>query len=278
MALKDILVHVDNGASCKNRIDIAINLALAHDAHLTGLFVVARPQVPPFVQAYIGNDILETQYKALLGQAAQHEKEFRDLCARSGVKYEWRSVEGDVNEEMVLQARYADLSIIGQVNRDEEATAGGEELPDRLVLMAGRPVLVVPYVGNFSKMGERILVAWDASRLSTRAVNDAMPFMVKAKKVEVLAVNPKGGQEGHGEMVGADICLHLARHGVKAEAQHVVADDMDAGNMLLSRAADEGIDLIVMGAYGHRRLRELVLGGVTRHMLNHMTVPVLMSH
>lgn len=278
MALKDILVHVDNGKTCKHRIELAINMALAHDAHLTGLFVVARPQVPPFVQAYIGNDILETQYKALLAQAAEREKEFRTLCDRSGVKYEWRSVEGDVNEEVVVQARYADLTIIGQVNPEEEATAGGEDLPDRLVLMAGRPVLVIPYVGNFAKLGERILVAWDASRLATRAVNDAMSVLTKAKKVEVLAVNPKGGDGGHGEVVGADICLHLARHGVKAEAQHVVADDMDAGNMLLSRAADEGIDLIVMGAYGHRRLRELVLGGVTRHMLTHMTVPVLMSH
>ena len=122
------------------------------------------------------------------------------------------------------------------------------------------------------------MVAWDASRLATRAVNDALPILRKASKVHLLAINPEGGREGHGDVPGADIGLHLARHGVKAEASSIHAEDLEAGDALLSRAADFGADLIVMGAYGHSRWRELVLGGVTRHLLNHMTAPVFMSH
>jgi nucleotide-binding universal stress UspA family protein len=149
-----------------------------------------------------------------------------------------------------------------------------------VILGVGRPVLVIPHSGEFPVIGERVLVAWDASRLATRAVNDALPLLESAREVVVMAVNPRTeeGERGHGEIPSADICLHLARHGVRAEAQHLYADDLGVGPLLLSRAIDEGIDLIVCGAYGHARWREIVLGGVTRHLLEHMTIPVLMSH
>ncbi|MDP6786185.1 MAG: universal stress protein [Rhodospirillales bacterium] len=137
---------------------------------------------------------------------------------------------------------------------------------------------MVPYVGSYPKIGERVMVAWDASRLASRAVHDALPFLTAAKHVDVLAINPKGGPQGHGDIPSADICQHLARHGVKVEAQHVYADDIDAGDMLLSQAASRGADLLVMGAYGHSRWRELILGGLTHFVLEHMTMPVMMSH
>jgi nucleotide-binding universal stress UspA family protein len=151
-------------------------------------------------------------------------------------------------------------------------------MPDRMILSLGRPVLVIPNVGEYPVIGERIMVAWDGSRFATRAVNDAIPFMSSAKHVSVITVNFECNDERQCELPGADICLHLARHGIKAEAGHISAHDSDEGDALLSQAANQGADLLVMGAYGHARWREIVLGGVTRHMLQHMTIPVLMSH
>ena len=146
-----------------------------------------------------------------------------------------------------------------------------------MILSCGRPVLVIPYVGNFETIGKHVIVAWDASPIAAGAVHDSLPFLKAAKSVTVLAVNPKDGDDETGDLPGADICAHLARHGVNVEAKHIQSD-LDPGNMLLSRAADSGADLIVMGAYGHARWTEIVFGGVTNHFLSHMTVPTLMSH
>jgi nucleotide-binding universal stress UspA family protein len=137
---------------------------------------------------------------------------------------------------------------------------------------------VVPYIGIKTAPGKHAIVAWNGSREAARAVNDALPILRGADQVEVMCANPDRGELGDADLPGADLCLHLARHGVKAEAQTLVASDLEIGDLLLSRAADHGADLIVMGAYGHARWREVVLGGVTRQLLEQMTVPVLMSH
>jgi nucleotide-binding universal stress UspA family protein len=150
--------------------------------------------------------------------------------------------------------------------------------PERVTLASGRPILVVPYAGHFATLGQRVLVGWDASREATRAVGDAMPLLAAAEQVTVLAIDPQAGPGGHGELPGADISLHLARHGVKAVIERTVSADVPIGDVLLSRAADLGADLLVMGAYGHSRARELLLGGATRTVLGSMTLPVLMSH
>ncbi len=278
MGLKDILVHVNRGKRCKERLDAAINLAAAHDAHLTGLYVLTYPHIPGYIRAEINEDVLRGQIEATRAAAEKAEAMFNDHVDRAGIKAEWRCVEGDLLPVLSLHARYSDVAIVGQRDPEWEDAGDDSSMPDQLVLQGGRPVLIVPHVGKYPVIGKRIMVAWDGSRLATRAVNDALPFMIKAKKVAVLAVNSEGGDQGHGEIPSADICLHLARHGVNAEAQHIYAKDMSVGDMMLSRAADEGIDMIVTGAYGHARWRELVLGGVTRHLLMHMTVPVLMSH
>lgn len=278
MGLKDILVHVDRSSRCEARLEAAINLAADHDAHLIGLYVLTYARIPGYIRAEINEDVLKFQIESARAAAEKAETMFNDRVGRAGVKAEWRCVEGDLLPVLSLHARYADIAIVGQRDPEWKDTGDDPGMPDQLVLSIGRPVLVIPHVGQYPVIGKRVMVAWDASRLATRAVNDALPLLVKAKKVAVIAVNPEGGEEGHGEIPSADICLHLARHGVKAEAQHIYAKDMSVGDMMLSRAADEGIDLIVTGAYGHARWRELVLGGVTRYLLNHMTVPVLMSH
>jgi nucleotide-binding universal stress UspA family protein len=153
---------------------------------------------------------------------------------------------------------------------------GGRQMIEQVVLSSGRPVLVVPYIGWTKTLGERITIAWDGGRESARAVADALPLLKKAKAVTVLVINPEKGN--HGEEPGADIALHLARHGVNAEVRRARFDDVDTGNAILSQVADLSSDLLVMGAYGHSRLRELVIGGVTRTIFEEMTVPVLMSH
>ncbi len=137
---------------------------------------------------------------------------------------------------------------------------------------------MIPYTGTYPRIGRRVLVAWNASREATRAVTDAMPFLEHAGLVTVLTANARTTDMGHGDLPGADIALHLARHGVRAEAAPTHSGDVDVGEWLLSRAADLEVDLMVMGAYGHSRLRELVMGGATRSILQHMTVPVLFSH
>jgi nucleotide-binding universal stress UspA family protein len=137
-------------------------------------------------------------------------------------------------------------------------------------------VLFVPYTGRFRDIGKRVLVAWNASREAARAVSDALPILAQAQSVEVVAFDPDGAD--HGEVAGADIALFLARHGVKASAARQSAPDIDVGSQILSRVADSNADLLVMGGYGHSRLRELALGGATRTVLDSMTLPVLMAH
>ncbi|MDH5749685.1 MAG: universal stress protein [Rhodospirillales bacterium] len=278
MPLKDLLVHIDSSDQCQSRLETALNLAQANDAHLTGVFVVTRPNIPAYIEAQIGAEVIKAQIEEGMRAADEAEKMFSAKTQSAGVKSEWRSVEGDLCEVLGLHGRYADLVIVGQRDPEGSDMMANSDMPDRLILSVGRPVLVVPYVGTYPTIGQRVMVAWDGSRLAARAVNDSLSLLLGAKTVNILAVNPKRGTEGLGDVPGGDISLHLARHGIKAEAQHLTSGDISAGDMLLSRAADAGADLIVMGAYGHARWRELVLGGVTRHMLNHMTVPVFMSH
>jgi nucleotide-binding universal stress UspA family protein len=198
-------------------------------------------------------------------------------AAATDVSTEWRAVEGDSAEVTSVHARYADLTVLGQVDPDHPT--GASDLPEQVILGSGRPVIVVPYAGTFKTMGQHVMVAWNASREATRAVNDALPILERAARVRVVSVNPEDGPpRGHGAVPGADISLHLARHGVRVETETVNADHVRVDDALLSRAFDVGADLIVMGAYGHSRLGEFVLGGATRHILRQITIPVLMSH
>jgi nucleotide-binding universal stress UspA family protein len=208
--------------------------------------------------------------------ATNLEKRFQERVAKEQLSTEWRTAEGDTVTMIGLHARYADLAVIGRAKR--EALTPQRHLPENVVLGIGRPVLIIPYIGAQPTIGENILVAWNTSREATRAITDALPILERAQNVVVIAFNPEGGVDRHGDIPSADIALWLARHGVRVEAKQAYASDIDTGNALLSSAADLGSDLLVMGAYGHSRMRELVLGGTTRQILRDMTVPVLMSH
>jgi len=283
MALKDILVHLDSDNRSSARLSIAAGLARRHAAHLIGLFVVDVPRAEYFygsAMTFMGPEQLIDRFRQESAEAARKvEAQFQDLIRREGIEGEWRQVEDATGAAVSLHARYADITVLGQPNYHEFGDVAARDAVVTTALMSsGRPVLTIPYAGNFPVVGDRVLVAWNASREATRAVNDAMPLLEKASMVTILAVNPRGGIQGHGDVPAADIALHLARHGVRAEAAHTVTEDIGDGDTLLSYAADIGADLIVAGGYGHSRAREIMFGGVTRSLLRAMTVPVLLSH
>ncbi|WP_448190148.1 universal stress protein [Azospirillum sp. sgz301742] len=278
MALKDVLVVVDDTPAAAARIDVAAQLAVKHDAHVTGLYVITMATIPNFLEAEIPEAVRSAQRARAEEQTAKAAALFDDRMRRFGLtdRSEWRAVRGAPTELVALHGRYADLVVVGQVDprRDRDMPA---LLPQDLVFDCGRPLLVVPYAGSFASVGERILVGWNASREAARAVGDALPLIATAQRVLVLAVNPKPGQLGLGDEPGADIARHLSRHG-RIQVTHVTTDAVEPGDTMLNTIADESCDLVVMGAYGRSRLREQVLGGMTRYMLQHMTVPVLLSH
>ena len=279
MTYKNIVVHVDSSERCGARIDYAAQLAQRFDAHLIGLYTLIPFEVPGYIRAHIGEDVSREQAARARKDAEAALDRFSERVRRGGnARVESRIAVGEPVEATSLHARYADLVVVGQSDRG--ASVGvmtPESFPELLALTCGRPIVMVPFTGTVQAAGERVLIAWNASREATRAVTDALPMLQKAKQVTVVVVNPKPN-DAHGQQPGADLSLYLARHGVVVEASVTHAPDIDIGSLLVSRVAELDADLLVMGCYGHSRLRELVLGGVTRSVLGQMTVPVLLSH
>jgi nucleotide-binding universal stress UspA family protein len=279
MAYKDLLVQVDDTNACARRIDAAIELAGRFDAHLTGLYIMPEIILPAPIEGYIGADMYTSieQQEREKGEAALHR--FRQAAEASDVEYDTRMDRGAIAgfaDRLEVHSRYADLLIIGQPDQAEDVPAAPS--PGDIALSAAAPVLVVPFIGLQEGFGKRAMIAWNASREAARAVKNAMPFLERAEAVDVVTFHPRQGRNAHGELPGADIALHLARHGIEVDVQRLEGDDIDVGNALLSHAADRDSDLLVMGCYGHSRLREWVLGGATRTILRSMTVPVVMAH
>ncbi|HXP74224.1 MAG TPA: universal stress protein [Stellaceae bacterium] len=279
MSFKEIMVTLEPGAGLERRMLHAADLALSHEAHLVGLSVIEPLNLAgyfsPGLEAVI--EIEERHLQAAENAARKVEAAFQAICARLGISSEWRLGKGDAADVTVEHARYVDLTIVGQVNPESPPPGTAATLPERVALTSGRPVLVIPYVGRYETVGSRVLVSWNRTREAVRAVNDALPMLKRAQRVTVLSINPERGDVASNPP-GADVAHHLARHGVTVETSYTVAQDIAVGSAILSRASDLGADLIVMGCYGHSRFRELILGGASREILGHMTVPVLMSH
>lgn len=273
MTYKTIVLHLDSTEHCEARADEACALAKAFDAHLIGLAVLSPLSIPGTAPTEVVVELLSEQWESDRAALESVAANFVARASAAGVvSAEQRFVVGVPEYAVALHARYADLIVVGQA----PASEGG--IAESLVMNAGRPVLVVPRSYERRVLGERVMVAWNAGREATRALTDAIPILRRAKQVDIVTVNAEPQREGHGELPGADIAHYLARHGVTANVLATAADDVDVGEWLLSRASDLGSDLVVMGAYGHSRLREFVLGGATRTVLASMTVPVLMSH
>jgi nucleotide-binding universal stress UspA family protein len=279
MALKDILVIVDEMPSAEARIEVALALAADHDAHLTGLYISPPVNLPSYVESFLTEEMRESWETEERERAARAGARFTDMLGRTGrlARSEWRAVAGTTAEMAATHGRYADLVVVGQ--RDPEV---GRDLPwvepDALVFACGRPVLVVPYAGRFATVGRRVLLGWNGSREAARAVADAMPVLERARLVTLLAIETAPGRDDPEDQPGLGIARHLAHHGITAEAARFICEPHEVGDTLLNYATDLGSDLIVMGAYGQNRLRSLVLGSLTAFILEHMTVPVLLSH
>ena len=270
MRLKDILVYIDNSPDSATRLALAVGLAQRHQAHLTGLYVISHPNYLP-------------EHGSTELDAADARANFELETSQSGIEPEWLCVDWNVSgvslaEIVILHAYHKDLVIVGQTNEGVPGADTPTDLPERLVAGSGRPILIVPSTGSFSTVGERVMVAWRAGRESVRALNDAMPFILNAREVGLLVVNLPNAGDDVRKINYLDICTHLARHDVRAKVEQFVAEDVPVGDVLLNQAWEDGCDLLVMGAYAHNSRGALSFGSVARHVLKHMTIPVLMSH
>jgi nucleotide-binding universal stress UspA family protein len=279
MSYKTILVHVDHSRHAPQRIRIAAEIALRENAHLTGLAMtgVSRylldgmrvPDSGAFLQTHIGY---------LKQQATKALDQYEEIVRQMGVlSWARRLVDDEPAGGLSLEARYADLVVLGQTDTSEVLPATISDFPEYVVLYSGRPVLIVPYAGTFTTVGRKVLAAWDGSQEAIRAIDGALPFLRQAAEVQVVVFNAEKQVNMHGEQPGADIALYLARHGVKVDVMQEVTEQR-SGDALLSLAADTFADLLVMGCYAHSRFRELLLGGASRTVLESMTLPVLMAH
>lgn len=274
--LKTILVHVDETAASEERIRAALMLAERHEGHVTGLHVMAPQDHLPWADGYALELMLKEAADRARADAAVAEAQFSRLTAGHAVVHEWRLVEGPVDKTVTRHARTVDLVVVGQIDGRNPPLGSAAFVPETVVLGAGRPVLIVPFAGPIAGIGNRVLVAWDGGREAARAVNDALPILRHAEQVTIVSVSKAKGEAY--DAGATDLATHLTRHGVRVTVRRDVASGIGIGDLLLSLAADLGIDLMVMGGYGHSRMRELVLGGATRTLLEEMTVPVLMSH
>ena len=274
--LKDIVVNLGLGEHDPAGA-VAVSLGEMFNAHVLGLAFAYEPVVPGAVMGSIPAEYIEMQRAESGAKANAAIARFEELARRAGISYERRVLDATLSsasDQFGRLARRFDLVVVGQPSREQ---GGPEEILDEGALFeSGRPVIVVPFIQKGGLNLERIMVCWDGSRAASRAIADSLPLLHKAKQVEVVIV--ANGRAKSDEVPGADLGQHLARHGLKVDVKRITSPDIDVASTILSYAADSSADFIVMGGYGHSRLREFVLGGVTRGMLESMTVPVLMSH
>jgi len=277
MTYRSIFVHVDDTQEHAHRLAVAATLARRFPAEILGAYLTPARAFTPTESALLPSEVVNSHLDALGRAQKAAESRFRNAL-RGVAKVDWSAPAGDPVDAAVLRTRYADLAIVGQPLRDGPYAAFSGQLANAVVMGSGRPVLLLPWIGAGATLGERVLIAWKDSRESARAVADALPFLKQAKQVLALAVQPREEETLHDHLADRAVEAFLERHEIAASVQRTVAPDIAAGEDLLSRAADFGADLIVMGGYSRPRLARWVWGGVSNTMLESMTVPVLMSH
>ncbi len=300
MVLRDIMVCLDGTLAGEGRLELGLNLARASKAYLTAVYCVPELHAPPPLPAgaglpptilgpvspdgatAIGEEPTPVPISAMpILAEAEHadeaEQRFQQELPLREIDGEWRSLDRDDIPELVQLAKSADLVILGQHPANE--TEGLVWLrPDDVMIEVGRPVLIVPEIGSFEHVGKRVLIAWDGTREANRALHDALPLLGDAERVTVVHIGAQQADLDRDRPWLERIVHHLARHGINAQPEESLHPAMSVQDALLSRAADLAADMIVAGAYHHSPLRESVFGGVSRGLLDHMMVPVLMSH
>jgi nucleotide-binding universal stress UspA family protein len=274
--IKDILVNLSVEDKPDLAVDYAASVAINLDAHLSGVAFAYEAVLPGAMFDGMSASIVAAGFAESRKAAKTATERFEKIARGASLSADSRVVDASIEGSAGIFGRMArryDLSIVRQTNPD-----GYQEDPiiEAALFESGRPIIVVPYIQKEGLKLDRVLLCWDGSRHAARAFADALPFLERSKRVEVVTVVTK--EDNKGEISGADIAHHLARHRLKVELEKLVAPDTDVASTILSHAADTSVSLIVMGGYGHSRLREFVLGGATRGILSSMTVPTLMSH
>lgn len=282
MTYKTIVVQFDDRKESVPRIRLALELARACGGRLIGLAVMPRIRLPAGIDGMaLGNEVMALQENTNRERLAAARQLFEDTTRDGGAEVEFHGVIAEAAGAMNLELRYADIGVVGQRDPDQAIGDMYTSLPEAVAIESHRPVMVVPHIGYSKPVGRKILLAWNDSPEAMRAATDAMPLLQAAEKVTLLVVDGHkrdGKRNGHDNPPGSKAAGWLARHGVNVALINDVSDGTDVGSVILSRVSDLDIDLVVMGIYGHSKLRETFFGGASRTMLGHMTVPTLIAH
>jgi nucleotide-binding universal stress UspA family protein len=275
--IKDIIVNLSVTKTDSIVGNYAVSVAAALQAHLTGIAFIYDPIVPISGTGYIPADVIESQRADNETAAEAAIKDFTTATDRAGISAEPQMLTASLTgaaDQFARMARRFDLAIVGQAQ--PEMSTMEQIIGETTLFESGRPMIMVPYIQKAPFKTDNVIICWDGSRTAARAVADAIPILGKSSRIEIVSVTNERGKED--EIEGADIGQHLARHGLKVDVHRISRGNIDVADALLSHAADSAADLMVMGGYGHSRLREFVLGGVTRSIFQSMTLPVLLSH
>ncbi|HZT89978.1 MAG TPA: universal stress protein [Stellaceae bacterium] len=274
----DILIAIDNPDTIPGCMAPAAAVARRLEAPVTGLYVTGVPAPSAYGDVTGWQQMIDAYMEAQRLAATQAEMAFRQELARFQLAGDWLYRESDMTNGIADVARVYDLLILGQATPQAESDRLAALRPEDIVLDCGRPVLLVPFAGEFDEVGRRVLIAWNGSREATRALHDALPLLAGAEAVTVIEVDRVASDAGEAALGAGEVAEFLNRRGLPARSEAAASGDVSVPDLLLSRAADLGADLVVMGSYGRSRLSEAVLGGVSRSIFQTMTVPVLMSH
>lgn len=281
MSFKTVLAVVDFSNDLKQSLESAVTIARWQRAHLAVLLVGEVEPLPFY--GYGGKGYTDIWVKegeeraAALKQAAE---EIDALLVKEGISFDVRARQAIVAREDNLVARhaiYADLTVIRRAGEDSLTSVESQAI-DGALFDSGRPVLFVPLGAGPKTLGKNVVIAWNSRPQASEAVSDALPILKDADKVTLLVVDPVSGPDDHGEEPGADMALVLARHQVKVDVLSTESEGRPVSDVIRDEAAGLGADLIVMGAYGHSRMRQNILGGTTRDMLEHSSIPLFLAH
>lgn len=281
MTYADIFLHLDTSDGADARVDYTLALASAQNAHITSYAIAATPAAYSYGIAPVPVEMVTMQQEIAQGAAKLAIENFNKRAKNTDKPGEILTKTGVIGfaiRELAMDARHADLIVVGQPLPGSDGYTIHAQLIEEILFSAGRPVLIVPYIGAKPEAPKNVLIAWDGSQEVTRAVHDALPILKEADKVTVMVIDPDKRPDRHGDEPGADIGRHLARHGLEVTVAQEVSLGLNIGEFLISRIADGDHDLLVMGGYSHSRLREMILGGATRTVLESMTIPVFLSH
>jgi nucleotide-binding universal stress UspA family protein len=280
MSYRDLLVHLDDSEICAERVAAAVALAKREGARLTGIALALESTISTYIGVDFPKSLTEAQ-QDIVRQAAQSAVDkFEAAAKEAGIDHQARIVTCSATKapaRLAFFARHADLIFVGQPNPDEKGKAFQESMLENIIHNSGRPVYVVPYIGRHEVKNRKAVIAWDGSKKAVRAVNDAIPLLQARKEVIVLVVNPKKRSAEYGGQQGENLVAHLERYDINVKVAERTNPDLSVDTIIQNFISDSGADLLVMGAFGHSRLREKAFGGVTDSILHQMIVPVLMS-